>query len=287
MVSTKQQQAADGFVEGQRSEWNSTAAGWEKWWPWMEEESRKVDRRFLELAGVGSGDTVLDLATGLGEPAYSAAAIVGEGQVIGVDISPEMLSLARERAKRGALPNVEYIEADARSLPFKDASFDVVTCKAGLMLMPEPERVLAEVKRVLRPGGQCAMVVPGSPQETPMIGVAFGVIRNTLSLAPPPAGTPNFYSLSKPGSVEALYERAGLSHVASERVIWATPYESAAKYVEFLVDVAAQVTRLIRNQPGNVQERIWKQIEGAASQMAGADGSILMDNVMVCVVGRN
>lgn len=263
MASQIESATANGVVEAQEAEWNSTAAGWSKWWPWMEEGSRISDRRCLELAGVRTGELVLDLATGLGEPAFSAAKIVGDtGRVVGVDIAPNMHELARERATSAGVANIEYREADARSLPFEDDSFDVVTCRSSLM--PEPERVVGEARRVLRTGGRCASVVLGHPQTTPMIGLAFGVIQKMLDLTPPPPGTPSFYALSKPGSVEEIYNALGIEHLMTEQVIWKTSYDSAAKYVEFLQDIAAQVIRLVDAQPEETQGRIWGQIERAA-----------------------
>lgn len=278
---------AEALVQSQRDEWDAAAEGWKKWWPWMEAGSRSLDQDLLTLVGVKPGDAVLDIATGLGEPALTAAALVGDsGRVVGVDIAPQMLAIARERAELLERRNVDYRSADARTLPFPDRSFDTVVCRSGLMLIPEPERVISEARRVLRPGGRMLSAVPASPPETPMIGVAFGVIAKALDLAPAPSGTPNFYALSKPGSVEALYEAAGLRDVSTERLVWETSYESAGRYVEFLRDVAVQVVRLVASQSPPIQQSIWQSIEAAAASTAEKDGTVRFENVFICVVGE-
>ena len=123
---------AERFKRDSRSSWDAAAAGWEKWWPLFERAAQKVSNRLVELAGIEPGDRVLDIATGTGEPAITAARAVGpNGRVIGVDHSPGMLAVARRRASALGLTNVEYREGDAASLGEPAGSFDAVLCRWG------------------------------------------------------------------------------------------------------------------------------------------------------------
>src|ERR1700722_11062341 len=97
----------------QRRDWDAAAAGWKKWWPVFERSAQQVSDRLVELAGVGPGARVLDIATGNGEPALSVARRVGPGgRVIATDQSAGMLAIARERAAALGVANVEFREVD-------------------------------------------------------------------------------------------------------------------------------------------------------------------------------
>jgi ubiquinone/menaquinone biosynthesis C-methylase UbiE len=109
----------------------------------------------LDMAVIAEGDRLLDVACGSGLVTFRAAARIGaEGQVIGTDISDQMVATARESASRQALTNVRFERMDAEDLQFEDASFDIVLCALGLMYVPDPEKALREFHRVLRPGGK-------------------------------------------------------------------------------------------------------------------------------------
>ena len=102
------------YREEQRRQWDSVAAGWKKWWPTIENGAQNVSQRMIELAEVRPGHQVLDIATGIGEPALLAAGRVGPaGRVIATDLSFRMLDIARERAAALGMANVEFMEADA------------------------------------------------------------------------------------------------------------------------------------------------------------------------------
>jgi demethylmenaquinone methyltransferase / 2-methoxy-6-polyprenyl-1,4-benzoquinol methylase len=109
-------------------------------------------RRLTATAVVRPGDRVLDAACGTGDLAVADAA-AGAREVVGVDFSPRMLERARRKSAR-----IEWVEADLLSLPFADASFDAATIGFGVRNVPELERGLRELRRVLRPGGRLAVL---------------------------------------------------------------------------------------------------------------------------------
>ncbi|HZC45414.1 MAG TPA: methyltransferase domain-containing protein, partial [Candidatus Acidoferrum sp.] len=109
----------------QKAAWDDSADGWKRWWPTFERAAQVVNDRLVELAAVRDGNRVLDIATGSGEPALTAARVVGSsGRVVAVDMSPGMLAIARERIDAAGLNNVELIESDAESLRLDPHSFD-------------------------------------------------------------------------------------------------------------------------------------------------------------------
>jgi arsenite methyltransferase len=109
----------------------------------------------FSLGRLQPGERVLDLGSGAGTDSLVAAKMVGsDGSVTGIDMTPEMLAKARAAAAELGANNVEFIESEAESLPFPDASFDVVISNGVIDLIPDKDAVFAELYRVLAPGGR-------------------------------------------------------------------------------------------------------------------------------------
>ena len=109
----------------------------------------------FSLGRLESGARVLDLGSGAGTDSLVAAQMVGpEGSVRGIDMTPEMLAKARVAAAELGVGNVEFVEAEAESLPFADGSFDIVISNGVIDLIPDKDAVFAELFRVLAPGGR-------------------------------------------------------------------------------------------------------------------------------------
>jgi demethylmenaquinone methyltransferase/2-methoxy-6-polyprenyl-1,4-benzoquinol methylase len=126
--------------------------------------------RAVELADVAPGDRVLDVATGTGDLAFALADAVGaSGEVVATDFSERMLEVAREKAAgRGGVPGVSFSQANALSLPFGDDEFAAATVGFGVRNFSDLERGLAELARVVRPGGRVVVLEMTTPQRPPL-----------------------------------------------------------------------------------------------------------------------
>ncbi len=124
----------------------------------------------IETVAVRSGMRVLDLASGTGDLARAMARRAGsKGQVVLADINDQMLRVGRDRAiDAGELNGLEWCQCDAESLPFPDASFDRVTIGFGLRNVTRKERALAEMHRVLKPGGRALILEFSKPTTAPL-----------------------------------------------------------------------------------------------------------------------
>ena len=121
----------------------------------------------IELSNLQLGLNVLDLASGSGVPALDIASIIGSGgHVTATDQSAGALELAKAEAKTIGLTNLSFEATSAQSLPFEDETFDLVTCRMGMMFFPEPIEALKEVNRVLKIGGKFVSIVQGSEQRS-------------------------------------------------------------------------------------------------------------------------
>ena len=134
----------------------------------------------LRVAQIRSGENVMDLATGTGVTAIAARE--RGARVTGVDLTPELLSVARDRAMEAGFTDIDFREGDAEALPFPDASFDVVLSTCGHMFAPDQPKVAAELARVTRPGGRVIFLA-----WTPEGGLGSW-FRITNKHVPPAAG---------------------------------------------------------------------------------------------------
>lgn len=119
--------------------------------PNTEEEHRMA----LEALAIAPGDRVLDVACGPGNFTRDFGLAAGDGLAVGIDASAPMLAVA---ARDNDAPNVAYVRGDAHALPFRDVCFDAVCCFAALYFIEEPMRAVAEIVRVLAPGGRVALL---------------------------------------------------------------------------------------------------------------------------------
>ncbi len=141
-----------------------TGRAWAEDLAYPPELANVPDRAVESFAGVANpftlgrlalGERVLDLGSGAGTDSLVAVQMVGEqGHVTGIDMTSAMLAKARAAAAELAVPNVEFVEAEAEHLPFPDESFDVVISNGVIDLVPDKDAVFSELHRVLVPGGR-------------------------------------------------------------------------------------------------------------------------------------
>ncbi len=275
------------YKERQRQEWDAVAAGWRKWWELIEAGVQHVSDRILELGEVQPGQRVLDVATGIGEPAVSAARRVGpSGHVTATDQSPQMLEIARERAAALGLQNIEFKEMDAETLELPAESFDAALCRYGLMFLPDLQAALNGISRSLTPGGRMATAVWDVPPKTPLVSLAMGVMQRLFQPPPPPAGAPGPFALADTSVLEKGLADAGFTDIRTERMTVTIEFPSAQDYTEFIRDVVPPVRAMLASQPEEKQAEAWRAVAEAAGQFTGADGVVRMPNETILVAAR-
>src|SRR5947199_182276 len=180
--------------------------------------TQPVSDRLVELARIGPGSRVLDVAAGYGEPALTAARKAGpEGHVVATDISAEMLAFGRQRAAAAGLGNVEFIQADASCLDFPNGSFDAAVSCWGIIFEPDAEGAAAHIRGFLKPGARMAISPWGEPDQVPFASIPRRTTMERPGVPPPPAGTPGPLSRPTPAAIAGLLEGGGFSMVAVEQ----------------------------------------------------------------------
>jgi len=143
----------------QRYGWDLAAAVYEPLW---QAQLAPAQAGLLACAGLSPGERVLDVACGTGVITLDAAARVSPGgDVVGVDLSGRMVQAAQQRAAQARCSNVRFERMDAECLELPDHSFDVAMCALGLMYVPNPDRALLEMRRILRERGRIILAVWG------------------------------------------------------------------------------------------------------------------------------
>jgi len=272
------------FKSSQRQGWDSVAEGWKKWWKVIEEGAQPVSDRMVELAGIRQGHRVLDVATGIGEPAVTAARKVGpSGKVTAIDLSPAMLAIAKERARENGLANIEFREADAESLKLP-LSFDAITCRFGLMFMPDLVGALKTMREALVPGGRIAAAVWSSLDKVPAFVLPMQIVMKETGTSPPPPGTPGPFSLADTAVLRQKFEQAGFHDIKTEASMRNFKLPSPEEYVDFIRSTAAPLGAMMAALDAARQQEIWNKVVDASRKYADpSTGSVNFANEVICV----
>lgn len=278
---------ASEFRDGQRHQWNSAATGWRKWSEQIDAATSGISERLVELASVEPGSRVLDVAAGYGEPSLTAARRAGaEGAVVATDISAQMIAFGRERAAAAGLENIEFVESDAVSLEFAEASFDAALSRWGIIFEPDGEGAAARVRTFLKPGGRMAISSWGTPDRVPFLAIPMRTAMQHLQVPPPPPGTPGPLSRPTPEALGGLLEAAGFSDVEVEEAEVTMEWQSPEEFASFVREIAPPITAMIASHPQEVQDRTWAAITEAVRELAADAGALRLSNLALLAVGR-
>lgn len=267
-------------------QWDSVATGWEKWWATIEAAAQHVSDRLLDLADVKPGQRVLDIATGIGEPALTAARRVGvTGHVVATDYSTGMLEIARERAITLGLTNVAFVEVDAERLDFSDGSFDIILCRWGLDSLSDPSTVLGEIRRMLAPNGLFAAAVWDMSPQPSIASIAKDFAREMFHSPAADPATPSRPALAE-GALESMMNRVGFSDVRSEKMPVTLEFPSVDAFIRYLMDVSPELAALLAPQPSDRQEKYLQRLAEEIRERVTIDGNIRIQSTTICAVAR-
>ena len=275
------------YKEGQRQEWGNAAPTWKRWWKRIEPDLQPVRDLMMELADIQTGQRVLDVATGPGEPAVTAARRVGpSGHVVATDLSSDMLDIGRERAIKLGLENITFWQMDAEALTLPQQCFDAIFCRFGLMHLPDIQKALTGMCNLLVPGRRLVAAVWGMPQKVPFISVPMGVAQRELEVPPPSPELPGAFRLANVHTVRSMFRQVGFVRVYTEPVSLLFRWLSVDDFVSFQQEILMPLNVLLAQYSIERQINVWRAIARAAEEYMAPDGTIEMENEALLVVGR-
>lgn len=246
-----------------------------------------LTERMIDLAGIRPGMHLLDLGTGRGEPAISAARRVGpSGFVLGVDVSASMLDMARQRAAREGVTNLELRVMNAEALGgIPTACFDATLARWGLMYMGSPVAALGGARRAMVPSGVLVAAVWTEPERVPYFSLPRRVLERHRPLPPIDFAAPGTFRFADPERMQRDFRDAGLriEHV-EEMEIPVMEAETAAELVAWVR--AFGLTRLLNDLPEQAQAH-WEEELAQEAESLRKDGFVRLGGVTRIVVASS
>ena len=270
----------------QRAQWRDAADAWDRYFEWYARAFAPVMAWCADAIAATPGMRVLDVAAGSGQPALAIAPRVQPGgTILGIDFSPEMVAVAERRARRAGASNVSFSTMDAERLELPDASFDAVTCACGLIFFPDAHRALAEMHRVLKPGGRVAIVVWDEPSKSPFVTVGGGAISRFHAPTPPNPNSPGAFRFAKPDVLEHALRDAGFSDVTIASVPMPIEFESTQEYWEMFTECAAG----IKTKISMLSDEDQLKLRGVMDELAAphiVNGRLRLESMPLCAAAR-
>jgi SAM-dependent methyltransferase len=266
--------------------WRAVAPGWDRRRALFWEATHSLSERMIELLELQPEERVVEVAAGPGDTGFLAAGLVGpKGRLLSTDAAPEMVDTARRRAEELRLRNVEFAVTDAAELALDSGAFDAAICRFGVMLVPDSARAVAEVARVLRPGGRAVYGVWAEASRNPWM-TAAGRTALSLGLTPAPdPEAPGPFRLAAPGALRALAIAAGLERLVEEEVDVTWHARSLGEWWECSVDLSRNLAALIASLDEAEIATVRAGAEELLAEYVDDDGSVHVPGVARVLLG--
>jgi ubiquinone/menaquinone biosynthesis C-methylase UbiE len=261
------------YKETTKQQWQAAAEAWHRWGPILATWLGPATETMLDMAGVGSGSRVLDVAAGAGEQTLVTARRVGpSGYVLATDISANILEFAAAETRAAGLTNVETRVMDGENLDELEAdSFDAVISRVGLIYFPDQQKALTGMRRALKPGGRIAAIVYSTAENNRFFSIPISIIRKRAQLPPPLPDQPGPFSLGSSGVLEAAYQRAGFRDIQTRVIPAPLRLTSASECVRFERESFGALHQMMSGLSEEEREETWREIEQGLGQFESTE----------------
>jgi len=255
------------YKETTRVQWQDAAHAWHSWDPVFDRWLGPATELMLDLAGVGEGTRVIDIAAGSG--GQSIAAARRGATVLATDISSNILEEAAQAARAAGISTIATHVVDGESLDVDPGTFDAAISRLGLMYMPDKQGALAQARRVLREGGRYAAIVFAEPDRNGFFSVPIGIIRRRAQLPPPAPGLPGPFSSA---GLRDQLDAAGFREVEVRRVEAPLEVSSAAECAKLERESFGALHQMLAGLAEDERQDTWREIESALGEFETAEG---------------
>lgn len=221
--------------------WNKHTSTWKKWSDFIMEWHRPIGDTVISLAEIKSSCAVLDIGTGMGEPGLTLARRFPEANVIGIDISEEMIKTANENAVKENVNNYSAHLYEGLNLPFEDSYFDVVVSRNGIIFSTDLNATFSEIYRVLKNFGRVSLSGWGPVEKNELSTLVRTLASEVLEQTLLPLDSPGPFRFSQPGSLMKLLQQHGFTNIKEEEVNGTLTFDSP----EFCLKYISETLRFI------------------------------------------
>ena len=270
------------------SNWSdSISPAWERHRERLFEGQRSVSEWLVEQVEPRPGQTMLEVTAGPGETGFLVAERLGpKGKLLSTDFGPGMVAAARRGAEARGLGNVECRVMDAQEIDLPDASVDGIVSRFGVMLCPEPARVLAGARRVLRDGGRVAYAVWGAPDRNPWLTTLVGaILQHGHQIEGDPFGAGGVFSLASPEANRELMAGAGFTDVRVKELAGTMRYDSVEEYWQVQTEIAGSLATLVSTLSADQVAAVRSTLESMVEPFH-VDGGVGLPSLAIGVSGR-
>ena len=252
-------------------DWSEVATAWDGNRAGIEETNRVLTDALLAGLAITPGERLLELGGGNGELAAQLGRLVGPaGSVLTSDVADGMVALIR--ARTAGQPNVEVRRIDAADVELPAASFDAVVFRMGLMLVPDPDVALLEIRRVLCAGGRFGAAVWGDPQHNPWItSVGMAAMMHGLVQGGPPVGPGGPLSLSDPENLEKRLRNAGFTEVSVQTIDYLRRYATWDEHFDMVRVLAPPLAAAFRSASAEQIAAVRETVGNLTAQYRAGD----------------
>ena len=246
--------------------WEATSHYWSKHQALIEMMFAPLSQALIEAAHIESGQAVLDVGGGSGQPSLTIAAVVGDsGSVTYTDPAAGMLKTARAEAERRGLTNIKFHQCSAEQLPFSDASFDVAVGRMSAMFFTDVASALREILRVVKPGGSVSFLVWADKEVNPFFNVLAEILDRFVPAEPQAEDAPEAFRFAPPGKLRKLLSAAGAVSVTERTFDFSiaapiTPEHFWELRTEMSDSFRNKLARLVPDQVAAIKYTVQKQV---------------------------
>jgi SAM-dependent methyltransferase len=261
-----------------RDRWVRAAEGWEKQADKFGKDSMPVSSRMVDALAPRPGQTILDLAAGLGDTGFLAAELIQPGGTLFTsDFAPEMLAAAQRRAQSKGIENVRFRQIDL-SVPIDQpaASLDGVLCRWGYMLLEDPESALRDTRRILKQDGRLALAAWTGPNDNLWSAAPVRIMQARGILDKDTAPGPGQFAWADPDTITETMETAGFIEPQVEAVDFQIHYDDVDDWWVVQTQMSTRIGDADREMDFATRSDVLADLERAAEPFLQPDDSLIV-----------
>lgn len=263
----------------------SYADAWLKWFHVIERGAGDLSARMLDLAHAEEAVKLLDVGTGIGEPAVTAATYMHSfGRVVALDRDPDMINLARARAQARGVDNIDFVVGDMDTPSLASDSMDAILARWSLMFAADLPGTLTDLARILRPGGYLVAACWATSDKVPALSLAKRSAYRYFDWTGPPIS--NAFNLADSKGLRLEFARAGFTHIVCEPVPVVYEFASVADYIQNRLDLTGPLWDGMDSTPRPLRKEAFAAIGAAMQKHKSPVGTYRFENQAYCLAGR-